>query len=69
MSVKRIATRYAKSLLDLSVEQNKTERILEDIHAFSKAAEVRDFYLMMKSPIIKPDKKQSIFEAIFFRKI
>ena len=65
MSVKRIATRYAKSLLDLSVEQNKVERVLEDIQAFNKVAKLRDFYLMIKSPIIKPDKKKKILESIF----
>ena len=65
MSVKRIATRYAKSLLDLSVEQNKVERILEDVKAFNKAVEMREFYLMIKSPIIKPAKKKSIFDAVF----
>ena len=65
MSVNRIATRYAKSLLELSVEQNKVERVLEDIKAFKKAAELRDFYLMIKSPIINPGKKKDIIKAIF----
>ena len=31
MSVARIASRYAKTLLDLSVQENKLERILEDV--------------------------------------
>ncbi len=31
MSITRIASRYAKSLLDLAVEQNKVERVLEDM--------------------------------------
>jgi len=34
MSVTRIASRYAKSLIDLSQEQNKLERVLEDIQAY-----------------------------------
>lgn len=65
MSVQRIASRYAKSLMDLAVEQNKLERILEDIQSFHAAANVRDFYLMLKSPIINATKKEAIVKAIF----
>ena len=65
MSVQRIASRYAKSLIDLAVEQDKLERILEDIKAFKKATENRDFYLLLKSPIINATKKQQIFNALF----
>lgn len=65
MSVTRIASRYAKSLLSLAQEQGKLERILEDIQAFQKATEQRDFFLLLKSPIVNPTKKASIFKAIF----
>ena len=65
MSVVRIASRYAKSLLDLAIEQDKLDRILEDVHSFKKATENRDFYLLLKSPIVNATKKKSIFEALF----
>ena len=65
MSVQRVASRYAKSLIDLAVEQNKLDRVLEDIEGFNKALESRDFYLLLKSPIINQGKKASIFKAIF----
>ncbi len=65
MSVIRIASRYAKSLLDLAVEQNKVERVLEDIQAFRKAVEVRDLYLMLKSPIVNLDKKGTVLKTLF----
>ncbi len=65
MSVTRIASRYAKSLIDLAVEQDKLERVLEDVKTFQKAADDRDFYLLLKSPIINASKKQSIFNALF----
>ena len=65
MSVTRIASRYAKSLIDLSQEQNKLERVLEDIQAFQKATEQRDFFLLLKSPIVNPDKKGTILKEIF----
>ena len=68
MSVSRIATRYAKSLIDLSDEQGKLERILEDIKSFQEAVENRDFYMMLKSPIINITKKKQIFDAVFGEK-
>lgn len=65
MSVKRIASRYAKSLLDLSVEQNKLDLVLGDIKSLQTALENRDLFLMLKSPIIKGDKKKQIFDVLF----
>ncbi len=65
MSVTRIASRYAKSLLDLAQEQGKLERVLEDVKAFKKATEQRDFELLLKSPIVNTDKKQAIVKEIF----
>ncbi len=65
MSVSRIATRYAKSLVDLAKEQNKLDRIKTDIDSFLAATENRDFEVMLKSPIIPPDKKQQVFTALF----
>ena len=65
MSVIRIASRYAKSLIDLALEQDKLERVLEDIKSFKKATTNREFYLLLKSPIINATKKQQIFNALF----
>jgi len=65
MSVQRITGRYAKSLIDLAIEQNKLERILEDVQSFKKVSDNRDFYMMIKSPIVKAGKKQSVIKALF----
>lgn len=65
MSVSRIATRYAKSLVDLAQEQNKLDRVKTDIDSFLKATENREFEVMLKSPIIPPDKKKQVFSALF----
>lgn len=65
MSVQRIAGRYAKSLIDLAQESNKLERILEDVTSFKNASGNRDFYLLLKSPIVKASKKISILDALF----
>lgn len=65
MSVLRIASRYAKSLLDLAIEQDKLDRILEDVKSFKAATDNRDFFLLLKSPIVNTGKKQAIFKALF----
>ena len=65
MSVARIAYRYAKSLIDLAGEQGRVERVLEDVQAIEKALQNRDLYNLLKSPIVKHDKKQQIISLIF----
>ena len=64
MSVARIASRYAKSLIDLAVEKDKLDRVMQDVESFSELTAVRDFYLLLKSPIVKGDKKWSIISGI-----
>lgn len=65
----RIASRYAKSLIDLAIEQNKLEKILEDITGFLEAAKNKDLLLLLKSPLVKPDKKEKVMGALFKGKI
>ena len=65
MSAKRIASRYAKSLLDLAKESNNLEVVFGDMQELEKAVENRDLYLMLKSPIINTKKKKDIATKIF----
>lgn len=65
MSVKRIASRYAKSLLDLSQETKNLDTVYEDMKSLQNAVENRDLYLMLKSPIINARKKKDIVQKIF----
>lgn len=65
MSVQRISSRYAKSLLDLAQERDTLERVMEDIHHFIQVCEVRDFHLLLKSPIVNASTKKSAFERLF----
>lgn len=65
MSVQRVASRYAKSLIDLAQERKELEVIKGDMEAFKQATKNRDFYLLLKSPIVNPTKKASIFKALF----
>ena len=65
MSVGRIANRYAKSLLDLSIEQNQLEDTATEIKALKTTFASKEFINFLKSPIIKADKKLAVFNSAF----
>ncbi|MEL7222128.1 MAG: ATP synthase F1 subunit delta [Bacteroidota bacterium] len=65
MSVQRIAGRYAKSLVELSQEQNKLDRVLQDMNTMKMASQNKDLALLLKSPIVNATKKQSVMDALF----
>ncbi|MEM7102303.1 MAG: ATP synthase F1 subunit delta [Bacteroidota bacterium] len=65
MSVARIAHRYAKSLIELSIEENALNEVYTDIESFLKASDNKDLEMMLKSPIIKSDTKQAVLDKIF----
>ena len=56
MSVSRISSRYAKSLMELSLDRNELEVVKKDILYFIEAMRNRDLYLLLKSPIINAGK-------------
>ena len=65
MSVKRISSRYAKSLIDLAQERDCLETVVADMNHFTQVCEVRDFHLLLKSPIVNASTKKSVFERLF----
>lgn len=65
MSVARIAHRYAKSLIDLSIVQDKLDRILEDVKSFKAVTLNKDFYLFIKSPVIHHARKFQVVKTLF----
>jgi len=69
MSISRISSRYAKSLLELAVERNELDVVLSDMNMFKEVMSNRDFYLLLKSPIVNSTKKHSIFKVLFENKI
>jgi len=69
MSNYQVAFRYAKSLLDLSIENNTLDKTYNDMEVVSSALESRELYLLFKSPIIKADKKVAVLRAIFADKV
>lgn len=70
MNNPRLAQRYAKSLIDIGTELNQLDAVRNDI-VFLKSVidNSRDFVLMLNSPIINPDKKYKIIQAITNGKI
>lgn len=61
----RLATRYAKSLIDLAIEKGQLENIYADMQWLQAVCKVsRDFVNLLKSPVIKADKKTKIVDAV-----
>jgi F-type H+-transporting ATPase subunit delta len=70
MTHPRLATRYAKSLIDLSKERGELEIVYKDMLYLQQLTSLsKDFVAMLKSPIIPADKKLSIIKAITSGKI
>ncbi|THU41405.1 ATP synthase F1 subunit delta [Niastella caeni] len=66
----RLAARYAKSLIGLANERNQVETVYKDmlfLQALCK--ESRDFLTLMRSPVVKADKKIAIVLAVTNGKI
>ena len=62
----RVASRYAKSLLALALEQGEMENAYNDMKLVSETCDSsKDLSLLLQSPIIKPDKKTEILREIF----
>ena len=61
----RLASRYAKSLIDLSVERGQLEAVYADMQFLRQVFKgSRDFVALLRSPVVNADKKQSIVDAI-----
>lgn len=61
----RLAGRYAKSLVDLATEKGQLEVVYKDmqyLQAVCKSS--REFVNLLRSPVIKADKKDSIISAV-----
>ena len=70
MANSKVAIRYALSFLDTSIEKNVVDQVSKDLqliyNAFIASKELSN---AMKSPIIKSETKQKVFEEIFAAKI
>lgn len=65
MQSPRLAGRYAKSLVDLSQEKGQLETVYKDMQYLQQVnKQSREFVALIKSPVIKADKKNAIIEAV-----
>jgi F-type H+-transporting ATPase subunit delta len=65
-----VASRYAKSLIDLAVEKKQLEEVRKDMQVISSlCASNPDFVLLLQSPVIKTDKKLAVFKNLFEGKL
>jgi F-type H+-transporting ATPase subunit delta len=65
MQSPRLAGRYAKSLIDLAQEKGQLEVVYKDMQYLQQVVkQSRDFVVLMKSPVIKADKKNAILDAV-----
>lgn len=70
MQGNKAASRFAKSLLDLSLERGQLEQVFADIKLLDETFKTcNDLMVMLKSPIIKTDKKEAVMKAVFEGKI
>ena len=61
----RLAGRYAKSLIDLAIEQNQLDVVYNDIKVLKSICKSNpDFVALLRSPIIQADKKSKIITTI-----
>ena len=66
----RFAGRYAKSLIDLSLEQGQLEVVYKDmLYMNSLMRNSSEFVTVLKSPVIPGDKKQKVLDAMTADKI
>lgn len=66
----KVAYRYAKSLLGIALEQNVLEDVHNDMQLISHVcSENRDLEILLRSPIVKSDKKAAILSEIFGKHI
>ncbi len=65
MNNPRLATRYAKSIVDLAIEQHQLDAVYNDMKLILSICKSNpDFVAVLRSPIIKPTSKGKIIESI-----
>lgn len=61
----RLANRYAKSLIDLSIEKGRLDVVCADMKFLQLACKSsKELVVLLQSPVVTSDKKNKILEAI-----
>jgi F-type H+-transporting ATPase subunit delta len=65
-----VASRYAKSLMELAVENKQLDAVKNDMKTIQLVCnQNREFILFLNSPVIKTDKKLAVLSDLFKGKI
>lgn len=66
MKSTKSAIRYAKALLELSIENSNLNEVSSDMKRIVESSnETKDFKVFLNSPVIKSDKKIEILKVLF----
>jgi len=69
MSEFKVASRYAKALIDLAIEQKVLDGVKQDVEQFIAVLKSNnELQAVLKNPIIKQDKKINILTSLFENK-
>lgn len=70
MTGTKLSSRYSRSLLLLAIERGELNQVFEDMKLIAKTChENRELVILLRSPIIKTDKKSVILHELFADKI
>lgn len=66
MKGSRAAARYAKALIELATEKKAEDAVLKDMEFIASTIDgSRDLELMLYSPVVKANKKQTVLAKVF----
>lgn len=66
MSNHRVASRYAKSLLELAIEKGQLEEVYADFKSLEAMGRgSRELSLVLANPVLSSDKKLKVLKALF----
>ncbi|WPR75389.1 ATP synthase F1 subunit delta [Algoriphagus sp. NG3] len=66
MSNQRVASRYAKSIMELSLEKGRLEEVHQDFERLTAlAASNHELALVLKNPVVNSEKKMNVLKALF----
>lgn len=70
MSVGTVASRYARSLIELAEEKKVVNEVYQDMLLFKQVvSENRGVMLALRSPVVRHEKKLGILNALFSKKV
>lgn len=69
MSLHKIYSRYAKSLIEISRDNGQLDATIENAEYFTEVVKVRDFHNLLRNPVIKPALKLKVIDALFKGKV